>query len=317
MTSTSGPDSPLDAASLIANDDARFTEVNDQAVNLLHYPREELLKMQVWDITPDMQRPDALDLWRAFIGVGQQSGSYQIRRRDGRLVTVDYVAVANYRPGAHLSVLRPVGRTMGPGRALHECPYERPFPAGFRSCPAYQPHLTYEADSKGEPVAPVWTCAHLRTTRNAEGKGFFAGCGIGDALARTRWLAAARSSHLREIQELRLVAGDEVGLALEALYRARAQNDAVALTAARSRSLQAASDGVVKSFSDFAGRHADRLRAAGIEPQELSRCFAQTIEDFGRTPMVEGWVQSDAIVRTYPEGIRAFLRPDLYADRPQ
>ena len=313
MTSTGGPDSPLDAASLIADDDARFTEVNDQAVNLLHYPREELLKMRVWDITPDMQRPDALALWRGFIELGQQSGSYQVRRRDGRLVTVDYVAVANYRPGAHLSVLRPSGRTMAPGRALDECPYERPFPSGFRSCPAYQPHLTYEADSKGDPLAPVWTCMHLRTTRNTRGKGFFAGCRIGDALARTRWLAAARSSHLRDIQELRLVAGEEVGPALASLYRARAEVDPVGQIASRSGALQLASEGVIKAFSEFAGRHAERLRAAGIESRELSHCFAQTIEDFRRTPIVEGWVQPESTVSTYPAGIRVFFRPDLYA----
>ncbi|MDQ6709545.1 MAG: PAS domain-containing protein [Candidatus Dormibacteraeota bacterium] len=130
-----GPELPLDAASLLADDAARFSEVNDQAVNLLHYSREELLQMRVWDITPELQRPDALELWKAFIGVGEQSGVYQARRRDGRLITVEYVAVANYRPGAHLSVLRPIGRTMAAGRSLDECPYERPSRLDFAAVP--------------------------------------------------------------------------------------------------------------------------------------------------------------------------------------
>jgi PAS domain S-box-containing protein len=308
-----GPESPLDAASLLADDAARFCEVNDQAVNLLHYPREELLQMRVWDITPELQRPDALELWKAFILVGEQAGVYQARRRDGRLITVEYVAVANYRPGAHLSVLRPIGRTMAAGRSLDECPYERPFPPGFRSCPAYQPHLTYEADSRGDPVAPVWTCQHLGAGRHRGGRGFFGRCGVGDALARTRWLAGARTTHLRAIQELRFEAADLVGPALETLYRARAERDGSGRLAPDSQTTEQASVGVTRAFAAFAGERSDRLQAAGIDPEELSRCFAATIKDFGRSSTAEGWVPPASIVSGYPPGIRAFLRPDLFA----
>lgn len=308
------PDSPLDAASLLADDEARFTEVNDQAVNLLHYPREALLRMRVWDITPEMQRPDALQLWQAFIAAGEQSGVYQARRADGRLVTVEYVAVANYRPGAHLSVLRPIARSQGPSRALDECPYERPFPVGFSRCPAYQPHLTYESDSTGEPVAPVWTCQHLGSSRHAEGKGFYGRCGVGDALARTRWLAVARTSQLRQIQELRMAFAEEVGPQLADLYRARAA------TVPRSQDqrgdwqrVATATDTLIAAVGAYATSHSDALMAAGIEPTELTRCYRASIDDFKRVPAVEGWSPPASVVGEFSGGIRAFMRPDLYA----
>ncbi|MDQ6709544.1 MAG: hypothetical protein M3Z11_03200 [Candidatus Dormibacteraeota bacterium] len=159
----------------------------------------------------------------------------------------------------------------------------------------------------------MWTCLHLGAGRKRGGRGFFGRCGVGDALARTRWLAGARTTQLRAIQELRFEAADDVGPALETLYRERAKRDASGRLAPAPQTTEQASVGVTRAFAAFAGERSDRFQAAGIDPGELSRCFAATIEDFRRASTVEGWVPPASIVSGYPPGVRAFLRPDLFA----
>jgi hypothetical protein len=44
-----------------------------------------------------------------------------------------------------------------------ECPYPRPFPADFNSCPAYQPRQFIPLDTLYQPLDPVLTCRHLET----------------------------------------------------------------------------------------------------------------------------------------------------------
>src|SRR5919206_4465737 len=95
---------PPEAAALIANDDARFIESTPAAQRLLQFSEEELLTKFVWDITPGARRDDARELWSRFLEAGQDSGMYQVRRADGRLVTCRYEAVARISPGRHLSV---------------------------------------------------------------------------------------------------------------------------------------------------------------------------------------------------------------------
>jgi PAS domain S-box-containing protein len=102
-------DSSLDAF-LIANDEACYVDANVAACEMLGYEREELLRMSVWDVTPEPSGAAARQLWRDFIAGGRQSGEYQIRQKNGTLREVEYRAVANILPGLHLSVLRDISR---------------------------------------------------------------------------------------------------------------------------------------------------------------------------------------------------------------
>jgi len=112
-------DNALDAV-LIADDEARHVDANPAACALLGYSREELLRMHVWDVLPDIARESRQRVWQDFLRAGQQSGGYVLSRKDGALIQTDYRAVANFVPGLHLAVLRDVTAHQRAVEALQE-----------------------------------------------------------------------------------------------------------------------------------------------------------------------------------------------------
>src|SRR5947209_13229413 len=70
-------------AIMLADDNAKYVEVNAAACEITGYPREELLRMSVWDITPIPDRALGERLWREFIVQGRQGGEYTLTRKDG------------------------------------------------------------------------------------------------------------------------------------------------------------------------------------------------------------------------------------------
>jgi PAS domain S-box-containing protein len=93
----------LDVPVLVANDAARYMAANDAASALTGYPVDELLTLSVNDLTPVPYGVDFEALWMDFVRTGRQEGEYEIRRRDGSIVRVTYVAHANVAPGLHVS----------------------------------------------------------------------------------------------------------------------------------------------------------------------------------------------------------------------
>src|SRR5262245_29887532 len=104
-------------AVLIANDRARYVDANRLASKLTGYSRAELTRMVLWDLTPIARRSLGARLWRDFIRRGHMSGRYELRTKSGRVVTADYLAVANVLPGVHVSALTPVQPRRPPRRA--------------------------------------------------------------------------------------------------------------------------------------------------------------------------------------------------------
>jgi two-component system, cell cycle sensor histidine kinase and response regulator CckA len=93
-------------AMLLADDEARYIEVNPAACELLGRSRDEILTMSVFDVSPE--GVDAEAAWRAFLDSGEMEGEYRLVRPDGDTVEVEFRATANILPGVHLSVLRDV-----------------------------------------------------------------------------------------------------------------------------------------------------------------------------------------------------------------
>jgi PAS domain S-box-containing protein len=92
-------------AILVANNGARYVEANGIACSLTGYSRVELLTKSVWDVTPTPSRETGRALWRQFLANGLFDGPYTITRKDGGLLSVHAVAVANVVPGLHVSGL--------------------------------------------------------------------------------------------------------------------------------------------------------------------------------------------------------------------
>ena len=82
--------------------------VNRAASTLTGYSPSELLKLSVWQITPDVHEREAETLWRAFRQQNQQFGTYRLLLKDGRTAVAAYAAKTNVVPGRHVSVLEPL-----------------------------------------------------------------------------------------------------------------------------------------------------------------------------------------------------------------
>ena len=95
-------------AILLADDDALYVDANPAACAMTGYPRDELLGMTIWDLTPGPSREEGLASWREFVASGTLDGEYVIQRKDGSLLAVEFRAVANIVPGVHLSIMRDV-----------------------------------------------------------------------------------------------------------------------------------------------------------------------------------------------------------------
>ena len=103
----------LPVAALIADDHAQLVAANDAAVALTGYSAAELHRSTVPEITGVTDRDSFAPLWRAFVAVGQQSGTYELITKDGRSVPVEYAA-ATVAPGLHLSLIRPLAGATAP-----------------------------------------------------------------------------------------------------------------------------------------------------------------------------------------------------------
>jgi PAS domain S-box-containing protein len=97
----------LAVPALGSDDYGRFVVVNDAALQLTGYSESELLRLSVPDITAASDEPHTDVLWGAFLEHGRQSGTYDIRRKDGAIVAVEYLAIANVASGIHVSLLQP------------------------------------------------------------------------------------------------------------------------------------------------------------------------------------------------------------------
>ena len=95
----------FDAAVLIADDEARYVGANTRATTLTGYSTLELITMSVPDLTPVSNTSEFRSLWQDFIRTGEQRGTYQLRRKDGVVLTVRYAAWAGVAPGRHLTAL--------------------------------------------------------------------------------------------------------------------------------------------------------------------------------------------------------------------
>jgi two-component system cell cycle sensor histidine kinase/response regulator CckA len=97
----------LDAI-FVADQKGRYVDVNPAACQLTGYGRSDLLTMSVWDLTTAPDAAFGIATWERFIREGRASGEYQLQRRDGTIVDVEYRAVADVLPDMHVSACRDI-----------------------------------------------------------------------------------------------------------------------------------------------------------------------------------------------------------------
>ena len=90
---------------LLADDHGRYLAANRAACEMLGHSHAELLAMAVTDLVMvDAPLPVA-EQWTQFRADGRSRGQLSLRRKDGRVVIVEFAAASDIAPGVHLSVL--------------------------------------------------------------------------------------------------------------------------------------------------------------------------------------------------------------------
>jgi PAS domain-containing protein len=90
---------------LVADDDRKYVDLNQAAAKALGLPKRDIIGRSIDDFFSEAKEEMIPSAWRAFIADGEQTGLCRLRHQD-RLF--EYRARANFVPGLHVSVLRPV-----------------------------------------------------------------------------------------------------------------------------------------------------------------------------------------------------------------
>jgi len=193
--------------------------------------------------------------------------------------------------------------------AADRCPYPRPFSWHFSACPAFMPRLHLATDIRGRPLNAHWTCAHLVSSRHPEG-GFYPSCALGSADERKRWAGQLKEGRLAAIRLARVELSEAIRPQLEQVRGAVAHLRGT-FGGLGQAEVRTAWGGLGAAFDSFVNAHPEVFIAAGIDPEQLRRCFAEAIADFSTRAPARPWEMSEAIVSRYPWAIQAFFRPDL------
>jgi len=213
-------------------------------------------------------------------------------------------------------------------RPVDECPYQKPFPADFDTCPAYAPRTYIALDLQYRPLPPVWTCNHLKMRRGAGGGGFYGGCALGDRGARAASAEALKSDRVAFMKRIR---AESVALStpfLQELWRLkgrelvatrRGEREAAALIERQLKEVgERFNVAVDVHFASYAGAGTE----VGIEVAalaEMSRSYVAYM--IGTATTVNNWTVPDEVLARFPEDVRRLLRaegpaPDQMSQSP-
>jgi PAS domain S-box-containing protein len=91
---------------LIADDERNYRDASAGAGKLLGLSRDKIIGQRMDDFVDPSFKPQIPELWRAFLGHGEQEGTLRLAGPDGTLWDVEYTAKGNVLPVRHLLVLR-------------------------------------------------------------------------------------------------------------------------------------------------------------------------------------------------------------------
>src|SRR4029077_13527643 len=180
-----------------------------------------------------------------------------------------------------------------PARPREECPYHKPFPDGFRDCPAYQPAQYVPLDMHYRVLLPVWTCGHLevRTIPSSHHR-HYARCRVGDAVARAAHVERLQSERLAVLRTLQEQLAAAIGEVASEMWTAKGRQ----LQAGQESDVRSTATGQLRQVGArlmvfveaFLEEHAEELDRLGL-PMEACR---RLVED-----LVEDWIeQPDALL---------------------
>lgn len=202
-------------------------------------------------------------------------------------------------------------------RPPDECPYEKPFPPGFTTCPAYAPRTYIALDLQYRTLPPVWTCNHLKLRRGVSGGGFYAACALGEAPDR---IAYAESLASDRVEFMRKTRAESVGFSTPLLQELwtlkgremaatkRGDHAAMAAIAAQMKDLHnrftQAVDAHIKPFEEEGA-------ALGIDIEAVAAMSkAYVTYMIASNSTINNWSIPDDLLARFPDDVKKWLRAD-------
>jgi PAS domain S-box-containing protein len=103
---------------VVADQTRRLLDANPMACEVIGASREAILGRRIDDFTAVEGGFDVDRLWQHFLEEGRVNGTFPVKRTDGKVRPVVYVATANVVPGLHMAVFAKGmnGAEQGPAR---------------------------------------------------------------------------------------------------------------------------------------------------------------------------------------------------------
>ena len=198
-----------------------------------------------------------------------------------------------------------------------ECPYPRPFPADFNSCPAYQARQFIPLDTMYQPLEPVLTCRHLETRAMTQRHRWYAACALGDAEARSRWVRDVGATRLERIRAMQRELGSVLAPFTTRLWELKGQQ----LLALRDgKDSEPATIGLrrlgaqmTEVLSSFVKGHSQAFAAIEMPADATLQLVRAAIERFVDTHFATevSLEVPDDLLKRFPEPVQSFFRPPV------
>lgn len=200
-------------------------------------------------------------------------------------------------------------------RPVDQCPYPKPFPPGFRDCPAFQSRQFIPLDTLYQPLEPVLTCRHLQTRALPQRYRWYAACALGDAEGRRRWVREVGALRLERIRALQRDMAEVMSAYMPRLWTLKGQQiralrdnrDASPITA----QLRSVATQATDALDAFLADHRDAL--AEIElPVDAARNLMQLAIERFIEPQLSSEISievPDDVLERFPDSVRIFFRP--------
>lgn len=95
-------------AMLIADDGRRWIDANRAATELLGFDKAELRRRRIGDFSAAASGAEVEPIWQSLVHDGEIRAQWSLVTADGDTRAVEFTAQANFMPGLHLFVFRPL-----------------------------------------------------------------------------------------------------------------------------------------------------------------------------------------------------------------
>ena len=201
-------------------------------------------------------------------------------------------------------------------RPADQCPYRKPFSAGFAECPAFTPAEFTALDLQHRPLPPVLSCSHLVVGSGPRPGGHYPRCRIGDTTARLDWARRIGESKAGRLTALREASRAAFRPHEAQLWKAKGRTLQGGSDAAAERELRKAIEGFQAAADLFFRARAEELAQAGVPVTALLELVRRRLEQFADATNVAPLQEiSEELLRDLPADFRLLIKPG--GDHPE